>query len=120
MYLDINRQIEYDLNKVDAIMQHAKDTGTIIAMDSNARSTTWHDNITNHRGRMLEEFLASVQLHILNEDSNLTTYHSSRGSNNIDLTVTSNSKLREVEEWAGQRPRKLFRSQLYKIRDKTG
>ena len=99
MYFNINRQIEYDLNKVDAIMQHAKGTGTIIAMDSNARSTTWHNNITNHRGRMLEEFLASVQLHILNEDSNLTTYHSSRGSSNIDLTVTSNLKLREVEEW---------------------
>ena len=120
MYFDINRQIEYYLNKVGAVMQHAKGTGTIIAMDSNARSTTWHDNITNHRGRMLEEFIASIQLHILKEDSNLTTYHSSRGSNNIDLTVTSNSKLREVEEWAGQRPRKLFRSQLYKIRDKTG
>jgi hypothetical protein len=68
-------------------------------MDSNARSTTWHDHITNHRGRILEEFLVSVQLHILNEDSNLTTYLSRRGSSNIDLTVTSNSILRAVEDW---------------------
>ena len=99
MYFDINRQIEDDLNKIGAIMQHAKGTGTIIAMDSNARSTTWHDHITNHRGRIIEEFLVSVQLHILKEDSNLTTYLSSRGSSNIDLTVTSNSILREVEDW---------------------
>ena len=65
MYFDVNRQIEYDLNKIEAIMQHAKGTGTILAIDSNARSTTWHDHITNHRGRILEEFLVSVKLHIL-------------------------------------------------------
>ena len=34
MYFDINRQIEYYLNKVGAVMQHAKGTGTIIAMDT--------------------------------------------------------------------------------------
>jgi hypothetical protein len=96
MYFDINRQIEDDLNKIKANMQHAKGTGTIIAMDSNARSTTWHDHITNLRGRILEEFLVSVQLHILNEDSNLTTYLSNRGSGNIDLTVISNFILRAV------------------------
>ena len=38
-------------------------------------------------------------LHILNEDSNITTYLSSRGSSNIDLTVTSNPILRAVEDW---------------------
>ena len=99
MYFDITRQIECDLNKIEAIMQQTTGTGTILAIDSNARSTTWHDHITNRRGRILEEFLASLQLHILNEDSNLTTYLSSRGSSNIDLTVTSNSILRAVEEW---------------------
>jgi hypothetical protein len=99
MYFDINRQIEYDLNKMKAIMQHAKVTGTILAIDSKARSTTWHDHITNLRGRILEEFLVSVQLHILNEDSNLTTYLSSRDCSNIDITFTNNSIFRAVEEW---------------------
>jgi hypothetical protein len=99
MYFDITRQIEHDLKKVEAIMQHAKGTGILIAMDSNARSTTWHDRTTNHRGVMLDEFLASVQLHILNEDHNITTYQSGRGFSNIDLTVTTNSLLRAVEDW---------------------
>jgi hypothetical protein len=99
MYFDINRQREDDLNKIEAIMQHAKGTGTIIAMDSNARSTTWQDHITNHRRRILEELFVSVQLHILNEDSNLTTYLSNRGSSKFDLTVTGNSILIAVEEW---------------------
>jgi hypothetical protein len=98
MYFDINRQIEYDLNKIKAIIQHAKGTGTILAIDSNRRSTKWHDHITNHRGRILEEFLFSVQLHILNEDSKLTTYLGSRDCRNIDITVTNNSILREVKD----------------------
>jgi hypothetical protein len=105
MYFDINRQIEYDLNKIKASMQHAKSTSTILAIDSNASSTTWHDHITNHRGRIFEEFLVIVQLHILNEDSNLTTYLSSRGFSNIDITVTNNSILRRM---GGQRQRKLL------------
>jgi len=99
MYFDINRQIEDDLNKIEAIIQHAKGAGIIIAMDSNSRSTSWHDTLTNTRGRILEEFLISKQLHIMNEESTLITYRSSRGSSNIDLTVISNQLLRAVEDW---------------------
>jgi ribonuclease HI len=99
MYFDINRQIEDDLNKIEAILQHAKGAGVIIAMDSNSRSTSWHDSLTNSRGRILEEFLISKHLHIMNEESTLTTYWSSRGSSNVDLTVISNQLLRAVEGW---------------------
>ena len=99
MYVDINRQIEYDLNKIEAIIQHAKGTGVLLAIDSNSRSKMWYDNLTNARGRILEEFLTSKQLHILNEESTLTTYLSSSGSSNIDLTVVSNQLLRAVENW---------------------
>ena len=99
MYLDIRQQVDNDLMKIEAIIQHANGAGLLITMDSNARSTTWHDTLTNARGRTLEEFLISQQLHILNEESNLTTFRSSRGSSNIDLTIVSNQLLRAVEEW---------------------
>jgi len=99
MYFDINRQIEDDLNKIDAIVQQAKGAGVLLAIDSNSRSKMWHDNQTNARGKTLEEFLTSKRLHILNEESTLTTYLSSRGSSNIDLTVVSNKLLRAVENW---------------------
>jgi hypothetical protein len=59
----------------------------------------WHDNLTNARGKTLEEFRTSKQLQILNEESTLTTYLSSRGSSNIDLPVVSNKPLRAVENW---------------------
>jgi len=40
MYFDITRPIDIDLQKMQEILTHAKGTGTIFAIDSNARSTT--------------------------------------------------------------------------------
>jgi hypothetical protein len=68
-------------------------------MDSNSRSTTWHDVLTNSRGKLLEEFFASNQLHIINEDSARTTFQSSRGSSNIDLTIVNNQMLAAIKDW---------------------
>jgi hypothetical protein len=75
MYFDINRCIGIDLRKIEAI-QHA---GILIAMDSNARSSTWHDILTNGRERTLEVFLISQQLYIMNEENYLTIFRNSRG-----------------------------------------
>ena len=47
MYFDISRPIDIDLQKMQEILTHAKGTGTIFAIDSNARSTSWHDVLTN-------------------------------------------------------------------------
>jgi len=69
-------------------------------MGSNSRSTTWHDVLTNFRGKVLEEFFASNQLRVINEDSNKTTFQSSRGSSNIDLTIVKNQMLAFIEDWA--------------------
>ena len=87
MYLDINRELEIDLLKIEAILLHAKGAGVLIAAD-NSRSVSWHDTLTSRRGRIVEEFLLSKQIHILNE-SDYTTFQS-RGARNIDITVVSN------------------------------
>ena len=68
-------------------------------MDTNSRSTTWHDIQSNPWGKALEESLNYHQLHIINEDSARTTFRSSRGSSNIDLTVTNNHMLADIEDW---------------------
>jgi len=70
-----------------------------VAMDSNARSTSWHDTTTNNRGKTLEEFIAGNQLYIINEDSPRKTFQSSRGTSNIDLTIVNNSMLAAVTHW---------------------
>ena len=99
MYFDINQLLDIDMRKIEATIAHAKGAGVVIAMDSNSRSNSWHDILTNRRGKMLEEFLMSKQLHILNEESCLTTFRSSRGTSNIDLTVINNHALDTVREW---------------------
>jgi hypothetical protein len=58
--------------KIEAIIQHAEGAGILLAMDSNSRFTTWHNTQTNTRGRILEKFPTSNQLHILNDDSDYT------------------------------------------------
>ena len=99
MYFDFTDQIENNFNKIDAILQFAKGEGTLIAIDSNSRSTTWYDTLTNTRGKKMEDYLASKQLYIINEESESTTYHSKRGKSNIDLTITNNRLLRAVNGW---------------------
>jgi hypothetical protein len=65
-------------------------------MDSNPRSRTWHDKLTNVRGRELEEFLITQQLFIINEESDMKMFQSSRGFSNIGLTISNYKLLKEV------------------------
>ena len=96
MYLDIKEEIDNNIAKIEEIIQFGAGMGIIIAMDSNARSQAWHDKQTNIRGRILEEYLVSRDLNIMNEESELTTYHTRRGRSNIDLTITNNKILKNL------------------------
>ena len=85
---------------MEATITHAKGVGIIFAIDSNTRSTSWHDVLTNNRGKIMEEFLLSKQLHIVDEESCCTTFWTSHGASNIDLTVTNNQALDIIGDWA--------------------
>jgi len=99
IYLDYNDTIGNNIKTIEKIVKFTKGAKLILAIDSNSRSTTWHDVRTNSRGKELEEFLASNQLHIINEESTKTTFHSSRGSSNIDLTIGNNQMLATIRGW---------------------
>jgi len=98
-YMEYNDAIENSFKKIERILEFTKGVKLIMAIDSNSRSTTWHDVTTNVRGRILEEFIASNQLHIINEVSPRTTFHSSRGQSNIDITITDSKMLAAIENW---------------------
>jgi hypothetical protein len=99
VYFDINREIEIHLLKIEAILLHAKGACVLIAADSNSRSVSWHDTLTNKTGRILEEILMSKQINILNEESKYTTFRSRRGDSNIDINAINNQLLNTVVEW---------------------
>ena len=96
MYFDIDRQIEVDLSKFEAVLQHANGVGVLLAIDSNARSASLHDSTTNARGTTLDEYLMSKQLYILNEESLNTIFRNGCGVSNIDLTIITNQLIRMV------------------------
>jgi hypothetical protein len=99
MYCDTEEPIENDLKKKDETLQFASGGRILMTADSNARSKTWHDVETNPRGRKMEEFLASSQLHIIDEESGRFTFNNSRGVSNIDLTVTNNNLIGTIGDW---------------------
>jgi hypothetical protein len=99
IYPDVDNEISTDLNKPENILRFAKGRGLLVAMDRNARSKTWHDVLTNRRGRQLEEFLICNRLHKANEDSELTTFESNRGNSNIDLTTVDSTIVNIISQW---------------------
>jgi hypothetical protein len=99
MYWDRQKPIEQELNKVDKILQHGKRVGVIITKDSNARSTSWHDTTTNNRGKQLEEYIISKQIHIMNEPGTKTTFENRIGKSNIGLTLATSNALGRIRDW---------------------
>jgi hypothetical protein len=95
--MDYNAAIDIDLKYIEKILTYTKGEKLLIATDSNCRSTAGHDTATNNRGRMMEDFLASNQLHIVNEKRTLKTFQSSRGESNIDLTIAKNMMLANMQ-----------------------
>jgi hypothetical protein len=51
---------------MQAVMTRAEGTEIVFATDSNARSTSWHDILTNKRGKAMEQFLISKHFQIAN------------------------------------------------------
>jgi hypothetical protein len=84
---------------MDELMKISTNGKTLIGADTNSRSTTWHDTYTNSRGKNMEDYLASTNLHIINEESERNTFHSSVGSSNIDLTMARKKLLPNICEW---------------------
>jgi hypothetical protein len=67
IYMDIKKEMASDLHKIENIQQLAKDQGLLVAMDSNARLTTWYDAITNRSGKILEEYIISNRRNMVSQ-----------------------------------------------------
>lgn len=46
----------------------------------------------------MEEFVVGNRIHIINEDSQLTTFESSRSTSNVDLTIADNRMATLLDE----------------------
>jgi hypothetical protein len=99
MYFDHEEQTENKFYKLDEIISFSNEGRILIAANCNATSKTWYDVLTKSRGRKLEEYITSKQLHIINEISERSTFPNSRGSSNIDLTITNDEVILDSIGW---------------------
>jgi len=97
-FSDITEDNEINVMKTEQILNYSKGQGLLIPADSNARSKTCYDKITNQRGKVLEDFLTIYNLYIVNDKSE-PTFETIRGSSYVDLTIVNNQLLRRVTDW---------------------
>jgi len=97
-YFDITEDFEINTRKIEHILNYSKGQGLLIAADTNARSKTWYDTITNQRGKALEDLLTIYNLHIENYRTE-PTFETTRDSSYVDLTIVNYQLLRRVTDW---------------------
>jgi hypothetical protein len=55
-------------------------------------------HITSHRGKHLEEYIISKQLHIMNESSACSNFERRTGKSNIDITLVTSNVLSRISD----------------------
>ena len=99
LYFPIDRDIAGDFETVEEIIQLTKGKGLILSIDSNSRSTLWHDTSMNQRGKSLEEFIITSNLLIMNEPSDIPTFETTRERSWINLTLSNNILVHKIRGW---------------------
>lgn len=91
--------IESLLFKIDNVIQKLKIKNVIIAGDFNAKSHTWGGDILDDRGEAVTEFIIKNNLTLLNDSNSEPTFETARGKSWIDLSIISNSLIKETISW---------------------
>lgn len=98
-YFQYSHAIQIYIEQLRNALNFLKGKMIIIGIDSNARSPTWFSDELDERGDELEEFINEMGLYCINENQNTKTYSSTRGESNIDITLTTQSALRQIRSW---------------------
>ena len=99
LYFPIDREIERDIELLEEIMQLTKGKGLLLSIDSNSRSKLWYDTITNQRGKLLEDFIITRDLILMNVDTSSPTFETIRGRSWIDLTLCNSILAQKTSGW---------------------
>ena len=94
-YCDINT-VPIHQKIIDAIDDYG--THVIVAVDTNAHSTLWGCDISNHRGKMWEFFLPNRNFTVLNRGST-PTFVTRRAESIIDVTLATNDLAGKIKKW---------------------
>ena len=98
-YFPPSVDIGVGLAHLDRIVTRLKGRILVIGADANAKSHLWHSGRTDGRGEELEQLIARHDLLVLNEPGQPTTFQSTRGSSNIDVTLASWEAIPLMSTW---------------------
>lgn len=99
VYCQFSLPIVPILQSIENILQRIKSANILITMDSNAKSHLWFSKDEDEREKIMEEFILHNNLFVLNEPNNVSTYMTTRGESNIDLTLISGKLLKAIKNW---------------------
>ncbi|XP_018363206.1 PREDICTED: uncharacterized protein LOC108761276 [Trachymyrmex cornetzi] len=87
-----------DLRELEVRLAGTVGRPVVIAGDFNARAFAWDGGGRNRRGDLLLDWLAAMDLQVINEGAEPTCVHP-RGTSRVDLTMASPSTVRKITEW---------------------
>lgn len=99
LYCQYSLPLEGFLVQLEKCLVKLRAEKILIVMDANAQSGCWYSKRTDDNGKKLEEFIMEYGLTVLNSPSGVTTYASSHGTSNIDLTLCTPNMARYVKSW---------------------
>lgn len=99
VYFRYSAPLDPYLSYIMRILSRLSGKQVLVAADVNGRSPVWFDTTRDDRGAMVEEFLASNNLYLLNRPSAHTTFSTVNGESNIDITLCTGGLLRRVSGW---------------------
>lgn len=92
------RQVEHIVRDMQRCINHYKTQKIIIAGDFNARAKIWGDVLTNARGRIIEDWLNSTKLTVINRGKTPTCVRP-QGASIVDITITNDKAKAHISAW---------------------
>lgn len=99
MYCPLDKSIKTLVENLRTMLKIYTDKYVMIFLDAKAKSVWWNSDKTDERGDVLEDFILSHNLCILNQKDRL--HMNSDRTDYTDLTLVSSNLLDRVIEWQG-------------------
>ena len=87
-YFQFSDPIELYITKTSNIIRALKGKKIILCLDANSKSPMWHSDTLDENGEKMEDFIQDMELMALNEPGNPSTFATTRGKSNIDITLS--------------------------------
>ena len=97
-YFQYSEPTSGHLGNLSRVLRALQGRRVLICADVNAKSVLWGSPATDGRGELVEDFVASHGLHLLNSGCG-ATFCGARGSSSIDITLVTGSMLPFVVGW---------------------